>query len=95
MSWNLSTLRILPFAVASVFFISPATSQQSDPPEEQAATAPAEDPSDSEVQSFYAERLKTAPPQIKELLARLDSQRTANMTSAWVTPRRSTVAFKI
>jgi hypothetical protein len=79
MSWNLSTLRKLAFAVVSICLVLPAAAQQTEP-EEEVAAAPAEDPSEAEQQAFYAERLRTAPPEVKEVLSKLDSQRTANMT---------------
>jgi hypothetical protein len=78
MSWTLSALRPLPLAFAFLLLLLPAAAQQNEPAEETAA--PAADPSDAELQSFYDERLRDASPEIKDLLAKIEAQRVPNMT---------------
>jgi C1A family cysteine protease len=84
MSWKIFGLPVASFAVTSILLTSPSLAQQNTPPaapeaelsqaSPDAASREAE-PTEAELQSFYDERLKTAPDSVKQLLARLQAQR--------------------
>jgi C1A family cysteine protease len=84
MSWKIFGLPVASFAVTSILLTFPSLAQQATPPAaaeaepSQASPAAASseaEPSEAELQSFYDERLKTAPDNVKQLLARLQAQR--------------------
>ena len=83
MSWKIFGLPVASFAI-TILLTSPSLAQQNTPPaapeaepsqaSPDAASREAE-PTEAELQSFYDERLKTAPDNVKQLLARLQAQR--------------------
>lgn len=78
MVWKVPPLRLLLLALIPLIPLSFAAAQED--PAAPAAAAPAEDPATAELDAFYDERLRTAPPKVKQLLDRLQAQRTATMT---------------
>ena len=100
MSWKIFGLPVASFAVTSILLTSPSLAQQNTPPaapeaepsqvSPDAASREAE-PTEAELQSFYDERLKTAPDNVKQLLARLQAQRRPGLSfPAWDIRARST-----
>ena len=79
MSWKFYALTVASSALTSILLASPALAQQ-DQQAESTSEVLAAEPSETELQEFYDERLKTAPPEVQELLARLQAQRVAGMT---------------
>src|SRR6185312_1347577 len=82
MSWKICGLPVASFAVTSILLTFPSLAQQATPPAAEAEPSQASpdasreaEPSEAELQSFYDERLKTAPDNVKQLLARLQAQR--------------------
>ena len=78
MVWKVPPLRLLLLALIPLIPLSFAAAQED--PAAPAAAAPAEDPATAELDAFYDERLRTAPPKVKQLLDRLQAQSTATMT---------------
>ena len=78
MVWKVPPLRLLLLALIPLIPLSFAAAQED--PAAPAAPAPAEDPATAELDAFYDERLRTAPTKVKQLLDRLQAQRTATMT---------------
>ena len=99
MSWKIFGLPVASFAVTSILLTFPSLAQQATPPAAAAEPSQASpdaalreaEPTEAELQSFYDERLKTAPDNVKQLLARLQAQRRPGLSfPAWDIRARST-----
>ena len=97
MSWKIFGLPVASFAI-TILLTSPSLAQQNTPPaapeaepSQASPDAASAEPTEAELPSFYDERLKTAPDNVKQLLARLQAQRRPGLSfPAWDIRARST-----